>query len=267
VRPRDDLARVLRDFDPVSLEDLDARASLQRRVDHKYVVPWPRFVELARELRGDHQALEIEDERAFAYESVYFDTESLSCFRAHVDDLRPRVKVRTRLYRDSCRCSLEVKVKGEEGEMAKEQLDYDPDGHGRLTGAGGAFIARVLDEAGIDLAPGDLAPALVTSFQRGTVGATDGGERMTVDVGLRLARPDGEAVCLREGYAVVETKTEDGEGGGDRLLREAGLEPVSLSKYRLGIGLLRAARDPDPPLGAEAERYVGACADRRGGDG
>jgi hypothetical protein len=40
--------------------------------------------------------------------------------------------------------------------------------------------------------------------------------------------------------------------------------PVSVSKYRLGIGLL-AARDPDPPLGAERDRYIGSCGGPGGG--
>ena len=52
---------------------------------------------------------------------------------------------------------------------------------------------------------------------------------------------------LRDELVIVETKTADGEGRCDRLLARAGVEPVSLSKYRVGVGLL-IAEDPYPPL-------------------
>ena len=52
---------------------------------------------------------------------------------------------------------------------------------------------------------------------------------------------------------IVETKTEDGEGLCDRLLEESGVDAVSLSKYRVGIGLL-LAEDPEPQLGEQRER-------------
>ena len=75
-----------------------------------------------------------------------------------------------------------------------------------------------------------------------TVAARDGHERVTFDVGLRMAVPDGSAIRLRSGYVLVETKSgDDGGGRFDRLLEDAGAAGVrrmSLSKYRVGIGLL-----------------------------
>ncbi len=58
---------------------------------------------------------------------------------------------------------------------------------------------------------------------------------------------------------LLETKSEDGRSPCDRILHEhGGLEPVSISKYRLGIGLL-VARDPAPPLGAARDRLFGVA--------
>lgn len=74
---------LLEGFEPVSLEDLDARAALLRRVDNKYVLAWEDFARLTARLAPDHDVLEIEDRRQFNYESVYFDTSTLRCFRDH----------------------------------------------------------------------------------------------------------------------------------------------------------------------------------------
>jgi hypothetical protein len=63
---------------PVTLDVLDERARLQRRVDRKYIVRQDRFGEILAELEDDQEALEIGGRRRFAYESVYFDTSGRS---------------------------------------------------------------------------------------------------------------------------------------------------------------------------------------------
>ena len=60
---------------------------------------------------------------------------------------------------------------------------------------------------------------------------------------------DGRDVELRDGVVLVETKTAHGESRLDDELSEVGCEAMSISKYRLGVGLLLA----DDPEGAEAE--------------
>src|SRR4051794_5581796 len=232
-----DLAR----FGAISLDELDARAALQERVDHKYLVPAAAVSDALEALRDDHQALEIDSSRAFRYESVYFDTPRLDCFRAHVEDRRPRYKARTRLYADSGQCAFEVKLKRADGETVKESREHDPDERHHLTDAARELLAQVLGSA-----PAGLAPTLVTRFRRATLGHATEAERVTIDVGLELVRPDGERARLREPCAIVETKTRTGEGRCDTQLRELGYEPISLSKYRTGVGLL-CPDDADPP--------------------
>jgi hypothetical protein len=90
---------------------------------------------------------------------------------------------------------------------------------------------------------------------RATLAAAGSPERMTCDRRLELRAADGRSVRLRDELVIVETKTEDGEGQADRLLRARGAAPVSFSKYRVGIGLL-VERDPDPPLGERLAEAV-----------
>jgi hypothetical protein len=170
----------------------------------------------------------------------------------------PRFKIRSRAYHESGLCSFEVKVKQADDETAKENLEYDISDHGKITPEARRFLEKVISNATGRDAPDELRPALTTSFRRGTLGAKDGSDRITIDFELRLERPDGSAVCMAPDHVVVETKSEAGQGRFDEMLREAGVSSISLSKYRLGIGAL-AAHDPDPPLGAERDRYIEPC--------
>ena len=255
------LLKTLDGLRPIALRDLEERAALQRRVDRKYLVPLAVLERLVAALAGDHDALEIQGRRVFGYESVYFDTPDLRCFRDHVEGREPRFKVRSRLYTDSGASAFELKVKLGDGETAKESLDEDRADHGRLTEAAEGFLqhhlGRLLE---LDELP-PLEHSLATTFRRATLGARSGAERVTCDVALELRRPDGTAVRLIDDHAIVETKSEGGDGRADHALRELGAEPVSLSKYRVGIGLL-AARDPEPQLGGAPQRWFAPLGDQ-----
>jgi hypothetical protein len=61
------------------------------------------------------------------------------------------------------------------------------------------------------------------------------------------------ARTLRDGLMLIETKGESGDGPADRALKRLGAEPVSLSKYRVGIGLLSRGEVSAEP--AESERF------------
>jgi hypothetical protein len=244
------LEQAVHGLGPVSLKDLDERAALRRRVDCKYVVARDALAEVIASAADEYDALEIDDRRRFDYESVYLDTPDLRCFREHVDGVRPRFKVRTRLYRETASCFVEIKVKNDQDETTKRQLAHDPSGHGGLDPEAREFLDDAMRELAGQPMPERLAPSLITRYHRMTLAAVDGGQRVTIDVDVRLATPDGAATTLRDDLALVETKTEEGQGPVDRLLAEHGHEPVTISKYRFGVGMLLE----DDPGEAGAER-------------
>src|SRR5205823_1453328 len=96
----DRLGELTAGFRLVDLDDVDRRLALQRRVDQKHLVTPDTLRSLLRSMRSDHDILEIDGRRAFDYESTYFDTPSLECFREHIENRRPRYKARTRCYVD-----------------------------------------------------------------------------------------------------------------------------------------------------------------------
>jgi hypothetical protein len=230
----DELSERLAGFAGVSLAELDERAALLRRVDHKYAVAHQAFLELADRLRDDHEVLDIGGRREYAYRTTYFESPDLRCFTDHVEGRTPRFKVRSRLYEDSGRCVFEVKLKRGDDETDKRQIDYSPQESDRLTAEARDCLAEALSDAGLDV-PDELEPTLFTSFRRLTLAARGGSQRLTCDLGVRLSNPEGEAVRMRPDLVLVETKTEDGRSPADEALAEMGYETISLSKYRVGM--------------------------------
>ncbi len=246
----DELSELLERFPAVSLAELDERAALLRRVDNKYAVRRGSLPELARMLRDDHEVLEIGDRRQFAYRTTYFETPDLRCFVDHVEGHVPRFKVRTRVYEDSGNCVFEVKLKRGDGETDKRQLDYDADDGERLTAAARECLDEALRDAGLEV-PDELEAGLRTCFRRITLAARGGSERLTCDERVRLSSSDGRAVELQGDLVLVETKTDNGDSPADRALARVGLEPISLSKYRVGMSLVADTPGYGPQPGSE----------------
>jgi VTC domain-containing protein len=225
-------------LEPATLEEVDRRSALRRRVDTKYVIPRERLADVVAGL-DDYEVLEIDGHRNFLYESVYFDTPDLRCFRDHVEGAERRFKARTRYYRETEKCFIELKVKVGD-ETTKRQRDCDVTEHGVISEASREFLREAVTELIGEEPPDDLAAVLSTSFRRATLSAREGGERATIDLELVLRTMDDRTATLRDDYALVETKSEAGEGELDAALEAAGCEPASISKYRLGVGLLLA---------------------------
>lgn len=232
---------------PIPLADVLNEAALQVRVDRKYLVPIGAFVELVTRLSDRFAVLEIDGQRMFRYESVYFDTPSYGLYRQHVQRRRHRYKVRTRSYLDSGECSFEVKLKGNRSETIKARLPYPVADRGRLTGEAQAFLAGQLRTAyGIDVDTGDvLQPALVTTYRRSTLTDPVAHERLTCDVGLRFFDATA-AVDVLPDTVLVESKTAGRAGTADRVLRDLQIRPVQVSKYCVAAALLKPGLRSNP---------------------
>jgi len=227
-----DAAAVLAGLPAVDLATLEADAALAVRTDRKHLLAWDDVIRLLAALTPTHAALEIGGRRAFAYDTTYFDTEDLHCFRAHVQGRRRRFKCRTRLYADSDVCALEVKLRGDGEQTVKLRRPMAARRHGSLDADGRAFLGTCLEEVP------PLAPTLRGRHTRVTL--VGDGERCTLDFDLAYA--GGGA--LAPGLVIAETKSALGRGSADRALLALGSRPVSCSKYCLGIALQRRGAAP-----------------------
>ncbi|MCA5894964.1 polyphosphate polymerase domain-containing protein [Isoptericola sp. NEAU-Y5] len=215
-------------LEPISLTEMNARARLLTRVDRKYFVPRAVLAQIVSASGGFYRALEIDGRREFRYDTVYFDSPRFDFFRAHVQGRRHRYKVRTRTYRDSGDCLLEVKSKGYRGQTVKERVAHDADGPLALGAEGSRFVGLVTG------GPADvLRPVVSTTYHRVTL--THGDQRVTCD--LDLIVHGAGAVFGGPDDVLVETKSPGGAGRLDRALLECGVRPHRVSKYCVGVAL------------------------------
>ncbi|CCH77516.1 conserved hypothetical protein [Nostocoides japonicum T1-X7] len=224
---------------PTSLAEVFDAAALQERVDRKYLVRSADLTTLLGPVLTGSRCLEIEGVRQFRYESVYFDTADLRCYRDHVQGRRIRAKVRTRTYADSGECVLEVKRSGSRDLTLKDRMPWDAVRADVIGPEGEAFVAER-----VPFVAGPWRPAAATSYLRCTflVGRQ---ERTTVDAGLRFSRGE-RVVRARPAWTLVESKTAGPRGAVDRALAAGGYRPVSASKYCLAVALLEPSVRSNP---------------------
>jgi hypothetical protein len=242
----------LAQFSPVTLAQLEKKSNLLDRLEHKYIVPTTVLREVLRACKKEFRALEHAGTRAFTYESTYFD-DGLLCYWHHHQGRRLRCKVRSRLYVDSDLCFLELKLKGGRGSTDKRRILYEPRNRKRLTAAAQAFVARHYEEAYGKPFTLKLKPAVTVRTTRVTLVAD--GERVTIDTAVEVKSEAAKqtrgkttaktaaAWKLPDGVCIVETKTPDGHGRCDRILRAHGVRPVKrCSKYCIGVAHTTGAR-------------------------
>jgi VTC domain-containing protein len=270
-------------FQAIPLAVLDQRAELSTRAERKYILDLKTFERLVGELAGNYLILEIEDERVFPYDTVYFDTPELITYHQHLQERRRRFKCRTRRYSSKGPCFFEIKLKGGRGETIKSRLPLDVEEHGLLTAPALAYLEHELHAAYRGAAPAGLEPALRTSYRRLTLVSSTGGERLTFDFDLEFAT-NGSKHAIQPGRILLENKTATANGdtgsrpgGAKGVLRRLGVRPVgSCSKYCLGVALahpelrnnrfrplIRRHFDPNQPATLRDRHVVPDVADRR----
>lgn len=224
-------------FTTISLADLNSAAEMLRRRDNKYVVEHATLQKAMERFAQSFDILEIDGIREFTYDTRYFDSQDHGCYYDHHRGKRRRCKVRIRNYLDAGLCYVEIKLKDKRGETIKKRLSYNP------------ALARTLDDRAEDFVrtsfralynkefPYNLGPALDMRYKRMTLVAKVGGERMTIDNGIRFTR--GNTVRdIDQGYFVVETKSSNGNGIADKVLRSLHRHPSNrCSKYCTGAAL------------------------------
>lgn len=236
--PRPAIAGFTGQFAPISLETLNEKAEMLARIDNKYVVDRTELEEIAPALAAEFDVLEIGARRVFRYDTRYFDDEAHSAYHEHHQGLRRGFKVRARRYADAELAYLEVKLKGLRGMTIKHRLVLDAIPENRLSRESYAFARdSYIGQYGKDFCY-DLRASLDVRYERITLVAKSGGERMTIDSGLSF-RNANNSLDVGQDLFIIETKSALGRGYGDRLLRGVHVRPAKrCSKYCIGIAAL-----------------------------
>ncbi len=222
------------DLDVVDLDTLNAAASLQERVDRKYILDSTQLAQMLEGLGGGLSVLQIDGERRFGYESVYFDTPDLESYRAAAQKRRLRYKVRTRTYLDTETSMLEVKTRGRRGLTVKRRQPHGFGAQAVLDSEAREFVDTVSGRPGLGAR---LSPVLTTRYLRTTLVDLDTPARITIDSDLRCSDSSGDTLRL-DNRSVVETKSAGSPSPADRWLWANGIRPEKISKFGTGLAAL-----------------------------
>lgn len=234
-----------RSLEAIGLEELNAAAALQVRIDRKYVVPLQLAARVLGGLEESPRILQIGGLRSFGYHSVYFDTPERTSFLAAATGRRRRFKIRTRSYLDTGATFLEVKTEGARAATVKERIEYNPQHRARLTAEGIEYVTEALTHTlggELPIDPLRLRPVIATDYRRTTLFLPESNSRATIDEDLSWRTPDARGVRLTR-CVVIETKSGSRPGAVDRLLWAHRVRPAKMSKFATGL----AALDPSLP--------------------
>ena len=224
-------------FSAISLEQLNAKAAMLERLDNKYIVNAEIFKEFLAQTSKSFDILELAGTRSFRYETLYFDTPELSCFHDHQRGRRKRCKVRVRDYCDTNQAYLEIKLKDKRGSTVKKRMKCSRGSTTGLDEAQKCFIGYCYRDLYDEPLAMIFSPALNMAYQRMTLVAQAGGERLTIDNGLTFWAGQNKS-AISDGQFVIETKSRNGNGLADQVLRGLHQHPLNrCSKYCIGMAL------------------------------
>ena len=229
---------------PIGLDELNAKAALQTRVDRKYVIDHETLDCLLRWLPVNSRFLTIDDRTCFRYHSLYYDLHRMSSYLDAEHGRPRRWKVRDRSYLDTGTHWLEVKT--QRGEHTVKHRVESSSGERRAWMAG---EQRTIDDALTDcgmptLSLEALGPRVATDYERTTWWEPASGARLTMDQNLVWTDQITECRLRLQGLVVVETKSAGSAPSNlDHALWSLGARPRRFSKYATGLALL----NPDLP--------------------
>lgn len=231
------IAQSLARFTPLGLDDLNAKAAMLERLDNKYIIPAARLAPAFDSFRDLFDVLEIDGKRAFTYATRYFDDATQRGYYDHHQGRRKRCKIRVRSYVDAGFSYLEVKLKDVRDATVKKRLRV-PHDLATLDRACLDFIDTCYrDQYGEDFGR-PLHVQIGMEYERITLVAKEGGERMTIDT--RMGFWSDRITCdVPPDMFIVETKSARGNGIADKSLRGLHLHPTSrCSKYCVAMAAL-----------------------------
>lgn len=223
------LMTVLADFQGISLRELEA-VSLQNRVDTKFLLRASALPDLLERVKNQYHVLEIQEHRAFHYETAYFDTPDARFFRDHHNGKPNRLKVRMRRYVETDTCFFEVKEKVRGLRTHKTRLGR-PDLAFHLSETEQTLLQRHVKTP--------LNFRLWTNFRRITLARLQDHERITIDLGLTFADATQRRYTLPE-WVIIEVKQARANlmSPVRQALRLLHGRTSGFSKYAIGFSLL-----------------------------
>ncbi len=222
---------LLNTFQGISLQEMDA-VKLMNRIDTKYVLNVDVLPEILKKINDNYKLLEIDNQRVFSYNSLYYDTVDNYMYLAHHNGKLNRFKVRFRKYLVNDLCFLEIKLKSKGTRTIKHRTKIES-------------IETDLSEKSINyinkytpFRDHTLQPKISTSFSRITLVSKALNESVTIDLDLNFSA-NGIGKELGK-VAVIELKRDAAVKTSHLLdtLMQFRIFPQGFSKYCIGRALV-----------------------------
>jgi hypothetical protein len=228
------IADCLTKFRCISLDELNAKAAMLERIDRKYIMSAADLHRTLIAITDSFDVLTIQGKRTFSYSTSYFDDAERHCYYDHHQQRRKRYKARVRHYVDADCSFLEVKLKEHRSMTAKLRLPVQGP-IDCLDERCLAFVQGCYRDAYHAELIQQLEPVVVVEYERVTLVARTGGERMTFDTELRFLA-GGCSCSVRPDLFIVETKAARVNGIADSNFRALHVKPTPrVSKFCIGM--------------------------------
>lgn len=226
----DDIDEVLKDYQPISLEEIDC-VKLMNRTDTKFFFHASLFLEILKRASEYYKVLEINKQRKFEYFTIYFDTQNFLLYNEHQNGKLNRYKIRQRRYVSSGTEYFEVKHKTNKGWTLKSRIkNNNPD-----------YLNIKTDGFLKEKTPYNnsiLKKVLSNDFCRITLASKNLDERATLDFSISFSNLNNNYSYPILGIAEVKQDAYSGKSKLIEILRELKLRPRGISKYCLGVASL-----------------------------
>ncbi len=219
------------DFQPISLSEMD-KVKLMNRIDTKYVLSKELLPAILERIQNNYKVLQIDDERIFLYNSLYYDTDANFMYLAHHNGKMNRYKIRFRKYVASNLCFLEIKYKIKGCRTIKHRTKIDKI-ETELSDKSLEFIKKYTP-----FRENKLEPKIYTNFSRITLVSKGLTERVTIDLDLNF-RYNGSKQGL-DNTVIIELKR-GGNAASSHLvdaLNHFRVFPQGFSKYCIGRAMV-----------------------------
>jgi hypothetical protein len=223
-------------FQGLSLEQLE-NVKLLKRFDTKFVFHKDKLPLVFDYLYGKYGILEINNNRTFKYESLYYDTDDYHFYHQHHNKRLNRYKIRCRRYLESDQCFFEIKFKSNKNITFKTRLRLeDRVINSTLSENKKEFIRTNVSNGFRDILAETIKPKLWVKFDRITLANQVSKERFTFDSNLTYTDTKFRRYNLGN-LVIAELKSENTSLDLSFLqhLKSLKIFPTTFSKYCIGI--------------------------------
>ena len=223
-----ELDAILKDFDPISLQEME-NVKLLDRVDTKFTFRIDQLADILEKIVPHYRILDVNGVRANQYQTLYFDTDNFGLYARHHSGKFTRYKVRYRRYVDSNLCFFEIKAKNNKGRTIKQRIQRSA-----ICPAIETEAAELLTKE-TALSATDFKPRLWANFTRLTFAGKFIAERLTLDIDL--AYKNGPLELNFPKLVIAEVKQDKSSFASPfiRQMRQRRIWEGSMSKYCFGV--------------------------------